>query len=121
MDKGEKFVGTLTQTTLGHEPPTGNCCPVPATLEDTEGCFDSLTGVVATERATLTKLVKANATLAASNATLTTTNATLTTSNTKLTKALAESKGDGGGDDDSGCGRSRKGDTKYCPNCKQDT
>jgi hypothetical protein len=56
--------------------------------------------------------------LVASNATLTTPNATLTTSNTKLTKALAESKGGGGG---GGGGGIKRGDVKYCPNCKRDT
>ena len=49
MGKGEKFGGAATQeTTLGCQPPAGNGHTVPATLEDVEGCFDSLAGVVAT-------------------------------------------------------------------------
>jgi hypothetical protein len=44
--------------------------PSPVTLEDVEGCFNNLTGVVATESATLVELVKANVALPASNVTL---------------------------------------------------
>ena len=122
MGTGEKCGSAATHTTLaiGREPPTGNGRPVPSTLEDVEGCFDSLAGVVATESATLAELVKANAALVASNATLTSSNATLTTSNAKLTKALAESKGGGGGGSGRG-GGGRRGETKHCPNCKRDT
>ena len=121
MCECKKFGGAVTQTGTGREPSACKGSPVPATLEDVEGCFDSLTGVVATECAILAELVKANATLAASNATLTTSNVTLTTSNAKLTKALTESKGGGGGDGGGGGGRNKRGDTKYIPNCNRDT
>ena len=111
--------------TNGREPPAGNGYPTPVTLEDVEGCFGSLAGVVATESATITKLVKAstaitvyNATLTTSNATLTTSTATLTAFNAKLTKALAKSKGGSGGGADGG---SKRGKAKYCPTYNQDT
>ena len=103
---------------IDREPPVGNGCPVPTTLEDVEGYPDSLAGPVATESATLAKLVKANAILAASNATLATSNATLTTPNAKLTKVLAESKG---GEGDGGGGGGKRGVAKDCLSCKRDT
>ena len=61
MGEGEKFGGAATQglafpSGSRREPPAG--CPTPATLEDVEGCFNSLAGVVATESATLAELVK---------------------------------------------------------------
>ena len=114
MGEGEKFGGSATQGLAfpsdgGREPPAD--CPTPATLEDAEGCFDSLAGVVATESATLAELVK-------TNATLTSTNATLTATILKLTKVLNDLtevkkvRGSGGGG---------RGDTKHCPNYKRDT
>ena len=72
---------------------TADIRPVPTTLEDVEGCFNSLARVVTMENATLAELMKANAVIAASNATLTASNATITAFNTKLIKAVAESKG----------------------------
>ena len=92
MGEGEKFGGAATQGLTfpsdgGREPPASRSTP--ATLEDAEGCFDSLAGLVATESATLAELVK-------TNATLTTTNATLTATILKLTKVvndLTEKKG----------------------------
>ena len=84
MGEGDKFDGAATQVLAfpsngRGEPPAGR--PTPATLEDVEGCFDSLAGVVATESATLSELVK-------TNATLTSTNATLTATILKLTKVV---------------------------------
>ena len=120
MCKGETVGSAATQGmgSSGHEPPAGNSHPTPVNLKEVEGCFDSLAGVVATESATLAKLVKANAALAASNATLTTSNATLTASNAKLTKALDKSKGGGGG---GGGGGGKRREATYYPNCKHDT
>ena len=61
MGKGEKFDSATTQGLAfpsdgGREPTAVR--PNPATLEDVEGCFDSLAGVVATESATLAEIVK---------------------------------------------------------------
>ena len=66
MGKGEKFGGAANQGlgNSGRESFSGNGRPIPVTLEEVEGCFNSLVGVVATESATLDKLVKANAALA---------------------------------------------------------
>ena len=113
MGEGKKFGGASTQVLAfpsngGREPPIGR--PTPATLEDVEGCFDSLAGVVATESATLAELVK-------TNATLTSTNATLTATIQKLTKVVNDlmewKKGrgsGGGGGGGSGSGGGRRGD-----------
>ena len=117
MGEGKKFGGAATQGLAfpsdgGREPPAGR--PTPATLEDVEGCFGSLAGVVATESATLAELVKTNATLAATNATLTATILKLT----KVVNDLTEvKKGRGGGGGDGGGRR----DAKHCPNCNRDT
>ena len=120
MGKGEKFGGAATQGmgSIGREPPAGNGRPIPAMLEHAEGCFNSLAGVVATESSTLVELMKDNAVLTASSATLITSNSTPTTSSAKITKAVAESKGAG---EDGGGGGGKRGDAKYCPNCKHDT
>ena len=104
--------GTGIPLQLGREPPSGRSTPT--TLEDVEGCFDSLSGVVATESATLAELVKPNAIL-------TTTNVTLTATILKLTKAVNDltevKKGCGSG----GGGGGGRGDAKHCLNCKRDT
>ena len=57
------------------EPPTGR--PAPVTVDDSEGCFDSLAGAAVTGKDTLDALGKAIAALAKSNATLTDTNSRL--------------------------------------------
>ena len=54
------------------------------TLENVEGCFESLVGVVPTDTATLVELVEANAALVVSNT-------TLKASNSKPSKVLAKS------------------------------
>ena len=61
MGEGNKVGGAATQGLAflsdgGREPPAGR--PTPATLEDVEGFFDSLAGVVATKSATLAELVR---------------------------------------------------------------
>ena len=57
------------------EPPPGR--PVPVTLDDLEGCFDSLAGAEGAKVPTLDELVKTNAALMKSISTLTDTNAKL--------------------------------------------
>ena len=96
--------------------------PPPATLEDIEGCFDSLAGVVATESATLAELVKNNAALTATNAELTATIVKLTKLVSELTAAKKSRSGGGGsGGGGRGGGGRERGPTKLCPNCKRDT
>ena len=51
--------------------------PTPATVEDLEGCFDSLAGVAVTGKGVLEELVKSNSSLTITIATLTETNARL--------------------------------------------
>ena len=124
MGDGEKFGGATTQglafpSNGGREPPAGR--PTPATLEDAEGCFDGLAGVVATESATLAEIVKTNATLTSTNATLTATILKLTKVVNDLTegkKGRGSGSVGGGGGESGGGGR---GDAKNCPNCKRDT
>ena len=53
----------------GKEPPTGR--HTPATVEDFEGCFDSLAGFAVTGKGVLGELVKSNASLTITIATLT--------------------------------------------------
>ena len=97
MGDGEKFGGAATQGLMDRDQPAGR--PSPATLEDAEGCFDSLAGVVATESATLAELVKNNAALTATNAELTATIFKLTKSVSELTAAKKSRGGSGGGGD----------------------
>ena len=51
--------------------------PTLATVEDLEGCFDSLSGVAVTGKGVLEELVKSNSSLTITIATLTKTNACL--------------------------------------------
>ena len=93
----------------------------PATLGDVEGCFDSLTGVVGTDKSVIAELVSSNAALIKALATLTDANAKLTKLVETLTAASAKKGGGGGGGATTDSGGSGKGDTTYCPNCKRDT
>ena len=78
--EAENFGGTaLGSAVSGKEPPAGR--PTPATLEDLEGCFNSLAGVAVTGKRVLEELVK-------SNAFLTITISTLTYSNARLAKKV---------------------------------
>ena len=67
--------GTVGVSGGGAEPPTG--CPSPVTLDELEGCLDSLAGAAVTSKGTLDELVKSNATLAKAIATLTENNSRL--------------------------------------------
>ena len=80
---------------MGKEPPA--VCPTPATLEDLEGCFDSMVEVAVMGKGVLEELVKSNASLTITIATLTDTNAGLSKKVETLKSALAK-KGGGGGE-----------------------
>ena len=104
----EQFGGAALFGASGwKEPPVGR--PTPATVEDLEGFFDRLAGVVVTGKGVLEELVKYNASLTITIATLTDTNARLSKKVETLTAALAKKGGDGG----EVPGR-KPG--KYCPN-----
>ena len=94
----------------GKEPPAGR--PTPATVEDLEGCFDSLAGVAVTRKGVLEELVKSNASLTITIATLTDSNACLAKELETLTEAL-DKKG-GGGVEVPG-----RGPGKHCSHCKR--
>ena len=124
MGEGEKFGGAATQGLAflsdgGREPPAGR--PTPETMEDVEGCFNGLAGVVATESATLAELVKTNAMLTTTNSTLTVTILKLTKVVNDLTEVKKGCGGGGGGGGGGGSGGGGRGDAKHCPNCKRDT
>ena len=83
--------------------------PTLATVEDLEGCFDSLSGVAVTGKGVLEELVKSNYSLTITIATPTETIAFLSKKVETSTAAL-DNKGRGGGevpDREPG---------KYCPN-----
>ena len=66
----EQFVGAaIGGAGRGKEPPTGR--PIPVTLDELEGCFDSLDTTAVTGKDTLDELVKSNAALTKISATLT--------------------------------------------------
>ena len=72
--EAEQFGGAALGGAVGaKDPPDGR--PTPATVEDLEGCFDSLAGVAVTGKEVLEKLVKSNASLTITIATLTDSNA----------------------------------------------
>ena len=104
MGKGEKLDNAVTRGLGGGGCELPNGRPTPTTLEDVEGYFSSLFGVVVIEIAILDKLVNIITTLIVSNATLTAYNIMLVASNAKLTKALSKSKGAGGSGAGGGCG-----------------
>ena len=102
----------LGSASRGKEPPAG--CPTPATLEELEGCFDSLTGFAVTGKGVLEEMLKFNASLTITISALTNTNARLSKKVENLIAALAK-KGGGGGEVP---GREPG---KYCPNSKRGT
>ena len=111
--EAERFGGAaLGGASRGKEPPAER--PTPATVEDLEGCFDSLAGVAMTGKGVLEELVKSNASLTITITTLTDTNTRLSKKVETLTVELAK-KGEGGGEVP---GREPG---KYCPNCKRET
>ena len=91
----------------GKEPPAGR--PAPLTVEDLEGCFDSLAGVAETGKVVLEEMANSNASLTNTIATLTDTNYRLSKKVEMLTAVLAK-KGGGGGE------VTGRGSGKYCPN-----
>ena len=110
--------GTGRGSVGGAKPPAGR--PSPVTLDELEGCLDSLAGAAVTGKDTLDELVKANATLAKAITALTETSSRLAT---KVEHQAAElKKRRGGGVEDSGEIETR-GDNKgsYCSNCKRET
>ena len=88
--KEEEKIGgaALGGAVRGKEPRAGR--PTLATVEDLEGCFDSLAGVAVTGKGVLEELVKSNASLTITIVTLTETNARLTKKVKTLTEALAK-------------------------------
>ena len=74
--EAEQFGGAaLGGAVGGKEPLAGH--PTLATVEDLEGCFDSLAGVAVTVKGVLEELVKSNASLTITIATLIDSNACL--------------------------------------------
>ena len=123
-DNLEQFGGAATGSACGTsggsgggaKPPAG--LPSPVTLDELEGCFDSLAGAAVTGKETLDKLVKSNTTLAKAIAALTETNSHLAK---KVEHQAAElTKRGGGGVKESG-GIEMRGGNKgsYCPNRKR--
>ena len=111
--EAEQFGGTaLGGAVGGKELRDGH--PTPATVEDLEGCLESLAGVAVTGKGVLEEMVKSNASLTITIATLTDTNARLAKNVENLTEALAK-KG-GGGVEVPG-----RGTGKHFPNCKRET
>ena len=111
--EAEQFGGAaLGGAVGGKEPPAGR--PTPATVEDLEGCFDSLAGVAVKVKRVLEEMVKSNDSLTITIATLTDSNARLAKNVETLTAVLAK-KG-GGGVEVPG-----REPGKYFPNCKRET
>ena len=110
---GGKFVGAaLGGAGGGKEPPAG--LPTPATVEDLEGCFNSLAGVVVTGKGVLEEIVNYNASLTNTIATLTDTNSRLSKKVETLKAELAKKGG----------GRVeviKRMPSKYCLNCNRET
>ena len=85
----EQFGGAALGCAGGmEEPPVGH--PAPATVEDLQVFFDSLTGVAVTGKGVLEELVKSNASLTITIATLTDTNARFSKKVKTLTAVLAK-------------------------------
>ena len=74
--EAEQFGGAELCGAVGRKEPCAGR-PTPATVEDLEGCFDSLEGVAGTGKGVLEELEKSNASLTITIATLTDTNARL--------------------------------------------
>ena len=110
--EAEQFGGmALSGAAVEKEPPAVR--PTPATMEDSEDCFDSLAGVLMTGKGVLDELVKYNASLTITIATLTNTNTRLFKKVRILTADLAN-KGGGRGEVPS------REPGKYCPQCKRE-
>ena len=121
----EKFGGAASSSGIAGGSPGGNGNP-PAgppsalTLDELEGCFDSLAGAAMTNKDTVDELVKANATMNKAIATVTDTNARLT----KKVEAQAvelqkcQLKGGGGGNAGGSPGGNK---CSFCKNCKRTT
>ena len=92
----------------------------PVTMDELEGCFDSLANAAVTGKDTLESLVNSNAALTATNAELSNTIKTQAAKIKSLASSLASikttKKGNGGGG-----GSKPKREQKWCPNCKRDT
>ena len=94
--EAEQFCGAvLGGAGRGKEPTAGR--PIPATVQDLEGCFDSLEWVAVTGKGVSEELVKSNAYLTNTISTLTDTNSRLSKKLETLTAELAK-KGGGGGE-----------------------
>ena len=92
--EAEQFGGAaLGGDVGGKEPRAGR--PTSTTVEDLEGCLDSLAGVAATGKGVLEELVKSNVSLTINISTLADSNARLEKKVETLTSALAK-KGGGG-------------------------
>ena len=83
----EQFGGAALGGDVGGEEPRSGR-PTPATVEDLEGCFDSLAGVAVTGKGLLEELVKFNTSLTITIATLTDSNARLAKNVETLTESL---------------------------------
>ena len=86
------------------------------TMDELEGCFDSLANAAVTSKDTLESLMDANTTLTKTNAKLVFKIKALKAS---LASSKANKKGNGAGG--TGGGTKTKREQKWCPNCKRDT
>ena len=90
------------------------------TMDELEGCFDSLANAAVTSKDTLESLVNSNSTLTKTNAELSDTIkaqvAEIKALKASLASSKANKKGNGGGG-----GTKTKREQKWCPNCKRDT
>ena len=92
----------------------------PVTMDDLEGCFDSLASAAVTGKDTLDTLTKSNAVLTKTNAEMSATIKAQAEEIKSLTASIRnKKKGDGGGA--GGGGFKAKREAKWCPHCKRDT
>ena len=112
-----QFGGAVTEQSEATE--DEDCAPgttPPVTLDDLEGCFDSLAAAAVTGNDVLEQLVKSNTTLTKTKYELSATVAKQA-EEIKTLLATAKNKRANGG----GGGNGKKKEAKYCPNCKRDT
>ena len=92
----------------------------PVTMDELEGCFDSLANAAVTGKDTLESLVNSNTVLTKTNAELSNTIKAQAAEIKSLAASLASiktnKKGNGGGG-----GSKPKKEAKWCPHCKRDT
>ena len=109
----EQFGGAALGGAVEEKEPRDGC-PTLATLEDLEGCFDSMVNVAVKGKGVLEELVNSNVSLTITIANLTDTNTRFAKKVETLIEALAKKGGGGVEVLDRGPG-------KHCPNCKKET